>query len=325
MELVLVLISPEQIETIPSYARSMLQNKLHQIITKNGISDGAFNSRFIITPNITVLSKDKLATAPPKTALNLEVTFYIGDGIEGNLFSSETLQVKGVGSNETKAYMAALRQVSPNNPLIQDLLLKGKARIIEYFNKNCDLMINRANSLSSKNKFEEALATLASVPEASKCFNTIEAKINPIYVKAINVSCNRKLNEAKSIWAANQDLDAANKAGEILATIEPEATCFKEVETLYNNITERIKTKELLDREWAYKLKTLDAYKLRIKAARDVGIAYSKNQRRYVTYRGKTLVLLMLSSIQRLRQLLLIKILQNENKITSVFSVAFFF
>ncbi|NOY48649.1 MAG: hypothetical protein GXO84_10755 [Chlorobi bacterium] len=276
---------PEQIETIPSYARSMLQNKLNQIITKNGISDNGYNSRFIITPNITVLSKNITATAPPKVALNLEVTFYIGDGIAGKLFSSETVQIKGVGTNETKAYMAALRQIKPKNALIQDLISKGKERIIEYYNNNCDLITKQANTLASQNKFEEALAVMVSVPEVSTCFNKVESKINTLYIKAINAGCARKLNEAKSIWAANQNLDAANQAGAILATIEPEATCFEEVKALYTNIAERIRTKELLDRDWEYKLRVLDLKKTAINAARDVGVAYARYHRHYVVYK----------------------------------------
>jgi len=265
----------------------MLLNKLNQIITNNGISDNGYNSRFIITPNITVLSKNVTATAPPKVALNLEVTFYIGDGIAGKLFSSETVQIKGVGTNETKAYMAALRQIKPKNALIQNLIVKGKKRIIEYYNNNCDLIIKQANTLASQNKYEEALAAMVSVPEVSTCFNKIESKMNTIYIKAINTSCSRKLNEAKSIWAANQNLDAANKAGAILATIEPEATCFEEVKALYANIAERIRTKELLDRDWEYKLRVLDLKKTAIKAARDVGVAYARYHRHYVVYKVK--------------------------------------
>lgn len=278
---------PEQIETNPRYARSMLLNKLNQIITNNGISDNGYNSRFIITPNITVLSKNITATAPPKVALNLEVTFYIGDGIAGKLFSSEKVQIKGVGTNETKAYMAALRQIKPKNALIQNLIVKGKERIIEYYNNNCDLILKQTNTLASQNKYEEALATMVSIPEASTCFNKIESKINTLYINAINTGCARKLNEAKSIWAANQNLDAANKTGAILATIEPEATCFEEVKALYTNIAERIRTKELLDRDWIYTLKVLDVERTRIRAARDVGVAYANRHNHYVIYKVK--------------------------------------
>ena len=117
---------PEQMESIPSSAKKMLANKLTQIITSKGISDNSYSSRFIITPNIAVLTKNITPTAPPKIVLNLEVTFYIGDGIEGTMFTNETVEIKGVGTNENKAYIAAIRQIKPKSPIIQAFVKKGK-------------------------------------------------------------------------------------------------------------------------------------------------------------------------------------------------------
>lgn len=277
---------PLQMEAIPQSAKKMLGNKLNQIITNKGIGDDSYDSRFIITPNIIVLTKDVVPSAPPKVALNLEVTFYIGDGIEGTLFASETVSAKGIGTNENKAYIAAIRQIKPKSPILQNFVKNGKKRVIEYYNNNCDLILKKVDALSAQNQYEGALATLAAVPETSSCFNKIKNKINPVFIKAINVSCKRKLNEASSIWAANQDLNAANEAGSILATIEPQATCFGEVKVLYQNIAERIKAKELLDRDWQYKLKVLDVEKSNIQAARDVGVAYGLNQQPAYNIRG---------------------------------------
>ncbi|MDD7888112.1 hypothetical protein [Flavivirga sp. 57AJ16] len=273
---------PEQAEGIPSYAQSMLKNKLGRIITENGISDNVYNSRFIITPNITVLSKNITGTAPTMVALTLDLTLYIGDGVAGNLFSSQSLQLKGVGTNETKAYMSALKMVKPKNPQIQSFISKGKAKIIDYYNTNCGLMVNKSQTLEAQNQFEEALFVLTSVPEASTCFNTVKSKIRSLYTKAINRDCTIKLNEASAIWAANQDINAANEAGLLLSSIEPSASCFGQVKTLYSKIAVRVK--ELGDRDWNYALKVLEVKADTIQAARDVGIAYGENQPESMTY-----------------------------------------
>ncbi|NJX15808.1 hypothetical protein HC176_09930 [Tamlana crocina] len=267
---------PNQIESIPTYAKRMLSNKLNQIITKNGIAQGGFDTRFIITPNITVISKDVLPTAPPKIALNLEVTLYVGDGIEGSLFTSESIMVKGVGTNENKAYMAAINQIKPKNQALQDLVTRSKERIIEYFNNNCNLVIKQADALASQNNYEGALALLSSVPEVSTCFNKIKTKLATYYDKAIEFDCKVKLSEASGIWAANQDINAANEAAALLATVEPTAPCFNQVKSLFSKISNRVK--ELSDRNWNYALKILDVEKSRIQAARDVGVAYGNNQ-----------------------------------------------
>ena len=273
---------PTQAEGIPASAKKMFVNKLGQIITKNGISDNVYNSRFILVPNVTVLSKNVTATAPPKVAINLGVTLYIGDGVAGNLFESEYFELKVVGTNETKAYISALKRLSPKNTAVQDFITRGKQKIINYYNENCDLIVKKAGSLESQNKLEEALEQLANVPEASSCFDKIERKMGNLYQKIIDRDCKIKLAEAQAIWAANQNIGAANEAAVILASIDPQAKCFSQVNSLFSKISSRVK--DLSDRSWNYQLKVLDLKKRAINAARDIGVAYGRNQPQNVTY-----------------------------------------
>ncbi|MCD8454581.1 hypothetical protein LNJ08_09250 [Tenacibaculum finnmarkense genomovar ulcerans] len=277
---------PRQTERIPSSAKRMLLNRLTQIITKNGISNNVYNSRFVLAPSVSILSKDITPTAPPKTALNLNVTLYIGDGISGTLFASQSIELKGVGNNENKAYISAIKRLSPKNPEILEFIEVGKKKIIEYYNANCSNIIKKAASLEAQNKFEEALVELTNVPVASTCFNKVKSKIKVLYKKVIDRDCKLKLAEATAIWAANQDIDAANEAGAILSTIEPQGACYGKVKSLYAKIAARVK--DLSDRDWNYKLKELDLKKTYIKAARDIGVAYGKNQPKNVTYNTKT-------------------------------------
>ena len=61
-------VSP-QVEGLPSSAKRMLSNKLSQVASKNGMGGSCLNPKFIITPNITVLTKDLTPTAPPMLSL----------------------------------------------------------------------------------------------------------------------------------------------------------------------------------------------------------------------------------------------------------------
>ncbi len=273
---------PQQIENVPSGARKMLLNRLTQVITKNGIGNNAYNARFVLTPNVEVLSKDITATAPPKIALNLNVTLYIGDGVTGDLFASESIELKGVGTNENKAYISAIKRLTPKNPNVLSFIEKGKGKIIEYYNNNCDLLIKKAASLESQNEFEEALIVLTNVPEVSTCLDKVKSKVESLYKKSIDRDCKQKLNEASAIWAANQDIDAANEAGALLSSVEPQGACYGQVKSLYAKIASGVK--DLSDRSWKYQLKVLDLQRSAIKAARDVGVAYGKNQPKSVSY-----------------------------------------
>ena len=107
---------PQQIDQMPDAARSMLQNKISQIVTQNGMGGSFRNERFILTANIVIMTKDILPGPPPMHAYTLDITFYIGDGIEGTKFASKSVSVKGVGTNETKAYIEAIKMVKPTDP-----------------------------------------------------------------------------------------------------------------------------------------------------------------------------------------------------------------
>lgn len=276
---------PEQIEGMPEASRQNLENKLKQIITANGMSASPFSSRFIITANVTVVTKDMTATAPPMQAYTLDVTFYVGDGFEGKSFASYTSTIKGVGANETKAYTAALKNIKTNDPGYQAFIEKGKGKIIEYYNSQCDFIIKEAKTLATQNKFEEAIWKLTSVPDVcADCYNKCMDAVAPIYKQQIDRDCKIKLTEANNLWAANQTVDAANQVGAIVSTIEPEAACFGEVKALSTKIAARVK--ELDAREWNYTLKEQAQESERIKAYRDIGVAYGNGQPQNVTYKS---------------------------------------
>ncbi|MGV9003258.1 hypothetical protein [Flavobacterium sp.] len=268
---------PQQIDKMPEAARSILANKLSQIVTQNGMGGSTNNERFIITANVNVITKDLTPTAPPMTALGLEVTLYIGDGIDGTKFSSASISVKGVGENETKAYISALKGISPTNATVQNFVENGKLKIIEYYSSKCDFIIKEAQTLSSQSNYEEAIYKLTSVPSVCKaCYDKCMDAVAPIYKKQIDRECKVKLAEATNYWSANQSVEVANQVGDILSTIDPSSSCFGEVKALSNKIAARVK--ELDSREWKYTLKSQAQESERIKAYRDIGVAYGNNQ-----------------------------------------------
>jgi len=278
----------DQVEDFPEIAKNNLRSKMAQILTKNGIAGSAgFSSRFIMVPNISVLSKDVVAGAPPKVAMNLEVAFFIGDGVNGVKYGSTAVYAKGVGSNETKAYIAALRNISSSNKEIASLIETAKGRIIEYYNDNCDLILKEAEGMATQNEYDQALATLASVPEVTKdCFNKAQDKIGSVYQAKINRECDILLNQATNAWNSGQDLAAAQEATELLNQIEPESACYAKVKSLSRTIKAGVK--DVNNKEWQLINKQLESItqieKNRLANSREIALAYAKNQPKTVTY-----------------------------------------
>ncbi len=266
---------------MPEAARNMLRTKLEQIATQNGAGGNAINPRFIITANVTVLSKDITATSPPMTALTLEVTFFVGDAQTKTKYAYASIQAKGVGTNETKAYIECLKNIRPTSPELKNMVETGKRKIIEYYNSQCDFILKKAESLASQNKYEEALFELMQVPDVCKdCYQSVMSAVGPIYKKYADKACLEKLNAAKATWAGAPNTDGAEKVAKIISGIDPEASCIPEVNNLVEEI--KIKIRELEQRDWDFQMKVFDnaveLEKQRIEAARQVGIAFGNNQ-----------------------------------------------
>ncbi|MDD2821846.1 MAG: hypothetical protein PHW29_11335 [Flavobacterium sp.] len=271
-------------ESMTEHTTIMLTNKLNQVLSTNGIANSSYNSRFIITANVNVMTKDLTATAPSMTALTLDVTLYIGDGIDGKKFASKSLTLKGVGTNETKAYIDAMKTINQNDAGIQYFVTNAKDKIIDYYNANCAKLIKDVQVLDKQSLFEEAIFKLSSIPvECTNCFNKTMAIIPAIYQKKINRDCTIKLAEANHLWNANQDYDTAVSVGDVLNSIDPSARCFNEVKALSSRVGKRIL--EIDNREWNLNYeKEVGLPKDLIKAYRDVGIAYGNGQPSNVTY-----------------------------------------
>lgn len=222
-------------EALPKGANKMLKNILTRITTMNGVGGSVFNPRFIITPNITILNKEITATAPCMVVLDLEVTLYVGDGIDGTRFSSKSFELKGLGTNETKAYITAFKKLKPRNPGIKKLIDDGKRKIIEYYNSRCDFILSTARNEAGRKEYDKAILTLLSVPEVCKeSYDKCMKEAVKIYKEKVNNEGNKKIQAAK-IAMSNKKW---KKASELLNGILPDASCYKEAQAILRRISE---------------------------------------------------------------------------------------
>jgi hypothetical protein len=121
----------DNIEGLTPEARNNLQNKLTQIASKQGIAASPGYSRFVLTANVVVQDKHITSSAPPKQVYKLDVTFYIGDGFEGKVFATHSTSVTGIGDNETKAYLNALKNIKVTDPAYKKFMDLGASKIAQ--------------------------------------------------------------------------------------------------------------------------------------------------------------------------------------------------
>jgi hypothetical protein len=306
---------PENL-TIPAEAKNFLVTKMNQIASVNGMGGSQANPRFIISVSINVGTKDIIAGPPQMIAQNLELTFFTGDAITNTIFSSSTVNLKGVGSNESKAFIEAFKTLNPKNKDIQTALEEGKNKIIGYYQSKCDFIIKEAQTFVKQEKYDEAIYQLSLVPDVCQdCYFRCLDTLGNIYQRKIDSECKIKLNQAKVTWAAAQNATGAENAGEIMSTINPMATCQPEVDVFIKSINSKLRADEKA--KWDFKVKQYqdrlatqkeemriaveksqrdDVYrenqakrnveldKIRVKAYRDVAVEYARNQPKTVTY-----------------------------------------
>ncbi|MDE6396005.1 MAG: hypothetical protein K2K84_01885 [Muribaculaceae bacterium] len=265
---------------VPQAATKVLESKLRNVITASGFGDSA-NDRFILTAHVTILTEDVTQTTPPMFAYTLSYNLYIGDGIAGTLFSSTQIEAKGVGQTKDKAYLQALKAINPRDPAIKAFVQEGRQKIIDYFQLNGDAIIREAQTMAANQNFEGAIWTLSMIPAAC---SELHARANSLMVEFYNQQIAQEgmtmLAEAQSIWNAGHDRDAADRAGAVLAKINPQSPAYAEAKKLSEQIGARIR--ELDKREWAFELQKeknkTDIKKAEVQAARDAAVAYAKNQ-----------------------------------------------
>lgn len=301
---------------IPAEAKKLLDTKLSQVASNYGMGGSAINPRFIITASVNIGTKDIIAGPPQMIAQNIDITIFIGDAIENKSFCNTTISLKGVGTNENKSFIDAIKKINPKHKDLSDLIEEGKSKIISYYNTQCDFTLKEAMTLKNQGKYDEAIYKLSLVPEVCqdcyfKCLDTLLF----VYQEKIDKDCQVKFQEAKTIWAANSSRQGAEKAAEVISQIDPLASCQPEVEKFIKSVDAKLKADEKAI--WEFKMKqyedqvakekeqmriaeeksirddefrenqavrNLELDKIRVNAYREVAVEYAKNQPKTINY-----------------------------------------
>ena len=279
--LALSVLVEEPVEPAPLASKQMLEQKLNNLLTQNGIASMDYLGQFFITARALPTSKDILAGPPTKISETMEVAFYIADYYNQLVFATTSATVKGIGETESKCYMNALKQIKLNTPEMKAFVAEGKKKIIEYYNTQADKMIEKARALAKMKEYEQAMWIVSTIPsECDKYHDALKTGLD-IYQQYTDHMCNVNLAEARAVWASEQNALGAAAAGEYLSKIYPEAKCYSEAMDLYKEIKGKV-----LD-DWKFEMKVyqdgVDTERLRINAMREIGVAFGKGQQPVTT------------------------------------------
>lgn len=258
---------------VPGGAQRNLQNRLMQVATLNGLG-ATENAQFVMVPMLSIINKDVTPTAPPMVSLTMDVTLYIVDMLTQNIYSQTSIQVRGVGNTEERAYTQALNGINPRHGQFRGFVEKGKEKIIEYYNSKCDVVISSAQALAGQKNYEEALFTLMSVPDVSReCYDKCMQISIDIYQEYADQQCNEYLSAARAAWAGKE----LSKVEENLGKITPDMGCYEDAQQLVATVTSAVEAEG--GSSWGFKMKqyddSIDIQKMKIEAGRDVAKSWA--------------------------------------------------
>lgn len=306
---------------IPSEAGEQLRLKLNRLLMQNGIANDDPNSRFVLTTKVSVLSKEVVAGPPQKVSMNLDFTFIIGDAEENKKFESVTISAIGVGLNENKAFISAIKNIKPQDPELVRLLGGAKKEIVEYYSVRCGQIKNEAEREAAQRNYERAIYLLVQIPEICDCAETCQTLAIQYSNDYLNHRASELLSQAQALWAANPNSQGASEAADIIAEIPANSKVQAHVEKLMREISSKLKADE--KKAWEFKMKQYNdkvekqkrddearleqqranneyrsiqqsadiaARRQAVEAARQIGIAYANNQPQSITYQRNVLL-----------------------------------
>lgn len=265
---------------------STLETQLQRLVTQSKLDVGWNNANFAITAKFDQLDRYIVGSAPTQIANVFGVTIYLVDIYNQKMFGSTYVEVRGVGTNDTKASMNAVRQLNAGNGKINTFLSGAKKKIINYYDSQLPSILKDAKTKAAMKNYEEALAMLAVIPTCCNGYDTAMKEALRIYVLYRDTYFLEQLNKARALWAANPTQEGSIPVVAILAGIDPDAKCYKEAMSLLSQVAKVVKT----DVDFEVKKKYQDSVeleKLRIQAIAEIGKAYAANRPVNIMFLGR--------------------------------------
>lgn len=236
-----VYIPQETKDLLSSNSVRVLQNKMDNIIRSGGAYSGN-GSRYVIVPKITIIDETTTATIPVQEIIKINIHYCVGDGMDGKLYDSASIDYKGVGDDRSQAIQSAVNKIKANSPELKDLISSAEKKVIAYYNQNGQEIINEASRSAATQDYENAIYLLMSIPSGCNYYNHAQNLVMDYAGKILSRDNLMWLNKAKAAWSSSPDTYGASEAeGCISKIVINNAQIQKEVNALISDINQGMK------------------------------------------------------------------------------------
>lgn len=254
----------------------MLRSKFLPAMTESGV-ETAEVSTIAIKPEISFVNKQVVEGGMRNIhTSDIQFNFVCTNLATSTTFASCVVTVCGEGFSDDDAIKNAISKLSTQDKRLTDFVNKAKDKIIDYYQHNLNSVISRARTFANIQQYGEGLALLFSCPATISDYTKVNNEITTIYRQYQTQECNNVIQKARAEFS-NGNFDAAV---EYLQQIDMTSSCATEAKQLCMQIkqtkdAEARRAVELIERQ---SQREADLEKTRIKAARDVAVAYCKRR-----------------------------------------------
>ena len=263
----------------------MMKNKLVQAATASGMSGSGFDDRFVITAHVQILDISETQTYPQKTVLRANIGVYVGDGLDGTLFSNYVMEAKGLGDDKDQAIASTVRKMNPNAQELQAAIQKGKEKIMAYYDRMAPQIVSKAEATAAAGNYDDAITMLLAIPVSNKNYAAAQHLVGQYSRTALDSKNLAVVARARSAWSANPTEEGAAEAQAILDDLDlPSPKVQAAVQKLSNEMAARLKA--VSDREYRLEVKKanneMEVAIATVNAAASVARAYYANRPKVV-------------------------------------------
>ena len=157
------------------------------------------------------------------------------------------------------------------------MVAAAKDKILDYYTNQCPEIIQRARTLASNERFDEAIFSMMAVPNiCNDCFTQCQAMAAQIYQQKIDAEGVAAVADAQNRWNANPSAETAAQLTGLLGSVNPRSSAYAAAQQLSNQISAKLK--EDARRKWQFEMKKYEdsqAFKRSIvDACKEIGVAF---------------------------------------------------
>jgi len=283
-KIVLSVVMPDNFDGLNTSQLSKLETKISQIVVASGLAASGYNNNFVVYPKFAIYETNVVEGGMQNiTIITSELSLFIKQVDNNIVFSTISKQLKGSGNSKELAITNAISKIPSNDPEFKTFIETGKTKIIKYYEAKCGDIVIKSHSYVKMQKFEEAIGLLMSVPEeVSSCYHQIQNESIAAYKAYQTYKCSIVIQKAKTSLASNDFVGTLN----LLADIDPSASCFKEAQTIAKTTASKVTAEE--KKQWDFQMQQyndeISLEKQRISAIKDIAVSYYKSQPTKVSY-----------------------------------------